>query len=51
VVQERLGHATMGQTMDTYSHVAATLGQAAAARWDAETTRDEVPEKAPVTNS
>lgn len=35
VVQERLGHATSAQTLDTYSHVTATLGQAAVARWDA----------------
>ena len=34
VVQERLGHASMLITLDTYSHVAPGLQQAAAARFD-----------------
>jgi integrase len=32
VVQERLGHATIAQTMDTYSHTTPALHEAAAAR-------------------
>lgn len=35
VVQERLGHATIGITLDTYSHVPPTLQKEAAARLDA----------------
>ena len=34
IVQERLGHATIQITLDTYSHVAPSLQQAAAARFD-----------------
>jgi integrase len=30
IVQERLGHATISMTLDTYSHVAPTLQRAAA---------------------
>jgi len=32
VVQERLGHATISQTMDTYAHVTPALHEAAADR-------------------
>lgn len=35
VVQERLGHANVGITLDTYSHVAPSLGREAAALLDA----------------
>ena len=34
IVQERLGHATISTTLDTYSHVVPGLQQAAAARFD-----------------
>jgi len=34
VVQERLGHSSIRVTLDTYSHVAPGLQQAAAARFD-----------------
>ncbi len=34
IVQERLGHATIAITLDTYSHVAPGLQEAAAARFD-----------------
>ena len=34
IVQERLGHSTIAMTLDTYSHVAPGLQQAAAARFD-----------------
>ena len=34
VVQERLGHATIGITLDTYSHVVASLQREAADRID-----------------
>jgi len=32
VVQERLGHATISQTLDTYSHTTPSLHEEAAAR-------------------
>jgi integrase len=35
IVQERLGHATIATTLDTYSHVAPGLQEAAALRFDA----------------
>jgi len=35
VVQERLGHATISITLDTYSHVIATMQRAAADRFAA----------------
>jgi integrase len=35
VVSERLGHASVGITLDTYSHVLPTLQQEAAAAFDA----------------
>jgi integrase len=35
IVQERLGHATIQQTMDTYSHVMPTMQESAAATIDA----------------
>jgi integrase len=34
IVQERLGHSSIQITLDTYSHVAPGLQQAAAARFD-----------------
>ena len=34
IVQERLGHASIGITLDTYSHVVPGLQAAAAARFD-----------------
>ena len=34
IVSERLGHATVALTLDTYSHVAPGLQEAAAARFD-----------------
>jgi integrase len=34
IVQERLGHASIRITLDTYSHVAPGLQQAAANRFD-----------------
>jgi integrase len=34
VVQERLGHATIAVTLDTYSHVVLGLQEAAAKRFD-----------------
>jgi integrase len=34
VVQERLGHSTIGVTLDTYSHVALGLQEAAARQFD-----------------
>jgi len=34
IVQERLGHASIQMTLDTYSHVAPGLQEAAAARFD-----------------
>jgi integrase len=34
VVQERLGHSTISVTLDTYSHVAPGLQEAAARRFD-----------------
>jgi integrase len=34
IVQERLGHASIQMTLDTYSHVAPGLQEAAAMRFD-----------------
>ena len=34
IVQERLGHATIAITLDTYSHVVPGLQEAAALRFD-----------------
>ncbi len=34
IVQERLGHSTIAITLDTYSHVAPGLQEAAANRFD-----------------
>ena len=34
IVQERLGHSTIAITLDTYSHVAPGLQEAAATRFD-----------------
>ena len=34
IVQERLGHASIQMTLDTYSHVAPALQEAAAQRFD-----------------
>ena len=51
VVQERLGHSSIQITLDTYSHVAPGLQQAAAARFDeAFTTRYNMREEAAVEN-
>jgi len=44
VVQERLGHASISETLDRYSHVSADMQQRAAARFDAifnDVTEDE----------
>jgi len=35
VVQERLGHSTISMTLDTYSHLIPSMGQAAADKLDA----------------
>ena len=43
IVQERLGHASIGLTLDTYSHVAPGLQEAAAAGFDKMIS--ETPEK------
>jgi len=44
IVQERLGHASIQITLDTYSHIAPGLQQAAAKRFDeAFTTRYNEP--------
>lgn len=40
VVQERLGHASIQMTLDTYSHVAPGLQEAAAASFDRLLRRD-----------
>jgi integrase len=48
IVQERLGHASIQITLDTYSHVAPGLQEAAAARFDelvTPTRENEVAEK------
>ncbi|MDP6042832.1 MAG: site-specific integrase [Dehalococcoidales bacterium] len=46
IVQERLGHSSIAITLDTYSHVAPSLQEAAAARFDrAFTTRYNEHEK------
>jgi len=34
IVQERLGHSSIGMTLDTYSHVAPGLQEAAANKFD-----------------
>ena len=34
IVQERLGHSSIGITLDTYSHVAPGLQEAAATHFD-----------------
>jgi integrase len=41
IVQERLGHASIQTTLDTYSHVAPGLQEAAAARFDEAFTRSK----------
>jgi integrase len=52
MVQERLGHANIGETMDTYSHVMPTLGRRAALALEAALGSGEetVTEEASVTN-
>ena len=51
VVQERLGHASIQVTLDTYSHVAPGLQEMAAARFDqAFTSRYNEHEKEAVEN-
>ena len=50
IVQERLGHSSIAITLDTYSHVAPSLQEAAAVRFDrAFTTRYNEHEKEVVT--
>ena len=49
IVQERLGHSTIQITLDTYSHVAPGLQEAAAARFD--DVLISKPENDPVENS
>jgi len=41
IVQERLGHSSIGMTLDTYSHVAPGLQEAAANKFDSMVTRRE----------
>jgi integrase len=48
IVQERLGHASIQITLDTYSHVAPGLQEAAAIRFDE--VLAPTPEKEPVEN-
>ena len=48
IVQERLGHASIQITLDTYSHVAPGLQEAAALRFDEALT--STPRKEPVEN-
>jgi len=49
IVQERLGHSSIQITLDTYSHVAPGLQQAAAVRFDeAFSTRYNEPENEPI---
>ena len=43
VVQERLGHATITTTLDTYSHIVPSLQQAAANRFDDIIIQSKVP--------
>ena len=51
IVQERLGHASIQITLDTYSHVAPGLQEAAAARFDeAFSTKYNEPEKQMIEN-
>lgn len=47
IVQERLGHAKVGTTLDIYSHVTPGLQQAAALRFDEGLTAARAPEPAP----
>ena len=49
VVSERLGHASIGITLDTYSHVLPGLQQAAAERFDA-LLEERMPETKPGAN-
>jgi integrase len=39
IVQERLGHSSIGMTLDTYSHVAPGLQEAAAEKFDSMVNR------------
>jgi len=45
IVQERLGHSTISTTLDTYSHVAPGLQQAAAITFDDVLSKDSILEK------
>ena len=49
IVRERLGHSTIAITLDTYSHIAPGLQEAAAARFD--DVLIVKPENDPVENS
>lgn len=53
IVQERLGHANIGETMDTYSHSLPTLGKRAAAAFEEAVWGDgkTVTDRADVTHS
>ena len=46
IVQERLGHASIQMTLDTYSHIAPGLQEAAAQKFDG--IVNHTPEKSPV---
>jgi integrase len=43
VVQERLGHARVGTTLDTYSHVSPGMQEAAALRFEEAMTAARMP--------
>ncbi len=45
IVQERLGHAKVGTTLDIYSHVTPGLQEAAALRFDEGLARAKKPER------
>lgn len=45
IMQERLGHSTIGTTLDTYSHVAPGLQQAAAMAFDDILNKDSTLDK------
>ena len=50
IVQERLGHASIQMTLDTYSHVAPGLQEAAAVSFDNLVNRRSSDKKEPVVN-
>ena len=47
LIQERLGHAKVGTTLDIYSHLVPTLQQAAAVRFDESMAMVRTPEPEP----